>query len=32
MLIEKDVWDLVLTQPRFVCENPEIWVKDVKED
>lgn len=32
MLIEKDVWDLVLIEPRPQCKNPGLWSKEIKED
>lgn len=32
MLIEKDVWDLVTTGPRPVRQNPQLWIKEIKED
>ncbi len=32
MLIEKDIWDLVLIGPHSAYENPGIWSKKVKED
>ena len=32
MLIEKDVWDLVLTGPRPQRKNPGLWSKKIKED
>ncbi len=32
MPIEKDVWDLVSTEPRPARENPSLWSKKVKED
>lgn len=32
MLIEKDVWNLVLTGPRPQCENPGLWSKKIKEN
>ncbi len=32
MLIEKDVWDLVTTDPRAPRKNPGLWFKKIKED
>ena len=32
MLIEKDVWDLVVTGPRPERQNPGLFTKEVKED
>lgn len=32
MLIEKDIWDLVLIGPCFICKNLRIWAKKVKKD
>ena len=32
MLIEKDVWDLVLTGPQPQRKNPGLWSKEIKED
>ena len=32
MLIEKDVWDLVLSRPRPKRQNPNLWIKKIKED
>ena len=32
MLIEKDVWDLVLSGPRPERQNPNLWTKEIKED
>lgn len=32
MLIKKDIWDLISTEPYPSRENPGIWVKKVKKD
>lgn len=32
MLIEKDVWDLVLTSSCPIYENLGLWSKEIKED
>lgn len=32
MLIEKDVWDLILEEPCFPCSNPILLSKGMKED
>ena len=32
MLIEKDVWDFVLTSLRLQCKNTALWSKEIKGD
>lgn len=32
ILIEKDVWDFILTGPRPPHQNPRLWTKEIKED